>query len=130
MRPNESIAARLISAKRSKAEDAATPELLDNYADALRVLGRFPEAATYAQLAYTKAQQVSDRVVMEQSMLELARIYRDEHDFSRSAIHDGGSGTHAAARSASQNTMPLLASLRTGRCWPRQRETLLQRCDS
>ena len=69
----------------SQADDAAPPELLDNYADALRNLGRFPEAATYAELAYTKAQQVSDRVVMEQSLLERGRIYRDQRDFTRSA---------------------------------------------
>ena len=57
--------------------------LLVNYARTLRELGRLKEAADYAERAYAKAQQARDNVVINQSLLERARIYREEHDLPR-----------------------------------------------
>lgn len=67
------------------AEDTATPALLNQYADVLRDLGRLPEAARYAEAAYTKADRINDHVVLEQSLLNRARIYRLQGNLARAS---------------------------------------------
>ena len=59
--------------------------LLLNYARPLRELQRLDEAADYAGRANQKAQKEGDEVVINQSLLELARIYREQGNFTRAA---------------------------------------------
>ena len=82
----EPIFRRAINISRADNTDqAVSPMLLLNYGRDLRDLGRLDEAADYAERAYTKAQQNGQLVVVNQSLLERARIYRDQHDLTRSA---------------------------------------------
>lgn len=66
-------------------DDASSPTLLNSYADALLALRRLEDAAKYAEEAYDKAQQFRDAVTLKQSLMERSKIYREEHDFVRSA---------------------------------------------
>lgn len=66
-------------------EDAATPSLLNNYADALLQAERPKEAAQYAEEAYAKAVRVQDAFIIKTSLMERSRIYRIEHDLRRAA---------------------------------------------
>jgi tetratricopeptide (TPR) repeat protein len=61
-----------------------SPMLLINYARVLRDLGRMDEAADYAERAYTKAKMADDQVVVNQALLERARIYLAQGDAARS----------------------------------------------
>ncbi len=65
-------------------EDAATAELLLKYSNVLYELARFKEAQSYGERALAKAKTTGDQVTLEQAMLNLARIYREERDFDRS----------------------------------------------
>jgi eukaryotic-like serine/threonine-protein kinase len=80
----EPIFRRAIDISRSDESNAAvSPMLLVNYGRTLRELGRLDEAATYAELAYTRARKADLVVVINQSLLERARIYRESHDLAR-----------------------------------------------
>jgi tetratricopeptide (TPR) repeat protein len=59
-------------------EEGVSPMLMINYARTLRELGRRDEAADYAERGYGKAQLAGNQVVINQSLLLRARIYRDE----------------------------------------------------
>jgi serine/threonine-protein kinase len=59
--------------------------LLLNYARPLRELQRLDEAADYAQRASANAQKAGDELVVNQSLLELARIYREQGNFRGTA---------------------------------------------
>ena len=81
----EKILRRALDLTRAKdLEDAATSELLLKYSNVLYELARFNQAQSYGERALEKAKSMGDQVVLEQSMLNLARIYREEHDFDRS----------------------------------------------
>lgn len=67
----------------NQTEDAVLPALLHNYSLALRELGRLTEAADYEVRAHQKAVQAGDQILAAQTDLQLARIYRDQHDFAR-----------------------------------------------
>jgi serine/threonine-protein kinase len=69
----------------NQTEDAVSPVLLYNYAVVLRDLGRLPEAADYTDRAHAKAQQAGDQILIDQTVLQRARIYRDQRDFTRAA---------------------------------------------
>jgi serine/threonine protein kinase/tetratricopeptide (TPR) repeat protein len=70
---------------RADASDAAlSPMLMTNYAQQLLDLGRLPEAQDYAERALESAKRAGDEVVINQTLLRLARIYRAQHDFARS----------------------------------------------
>jgi eukaryotic-like serine/threonine-protein kinase len=69
------------SADRSEAHVA--PVLLANYARALADLGRFAEAAVYAERAYTIAKRSSDEIIVNQTLLLRAGIYRQQHEVAR-----------------------------------------------
>lgn len=70
---------------RADASDAAlSPMLMTNYAQQLLDLGRLGEAQDYAQRALENAKRAGDEVVVNQTLLRLARIYRAQHDFARS----------------------------------------------
>jgi tetratricopeptide (TPR) repeat protein len=68
-----------------QSEDTVSPMVLNNYAKSLRELGRIREAQDYAERAYAKAQRVGHQLVIDQSLLERARIYTAQHDPSRAA---------------------------------------------
>jgi serine/threonine protein kinase/tetratricopeptide (TPR) repeat protein len=81
----ESTYRRAIEISRNdQTEDAVPPALLYNYAGALRELGRLSEAVDYTERASAKAQRSGDQILVDQADLQLARIYRDERDFTRS----------------------------------------------
>ena len=67
----------------SQTENVVDPALLNQYADALRQLGRLDEALTYAQRGHARAQQTDNRMIEEQSLLKLVQIYREQHDLTR-----------------------------------------------
>jgi tetratricopeptide (TPR) repeat protein len=58
--------------------------LMTNYAQQLLDLDRLPEARDYAERALESAKRAGDEVVVNQTLLRLARIYRAQHDFARS----------------------------------------------
>ncbi|MFZ0594930.1 MAG: protein kinase [Bryobacteraceae bacterium] len=60
----------------SQGEASVSPMLLINYARALRELGRLKEAEDYAERGSAKAERAGDHVVVRQSLLLLASIYR------------------------------------------------------
>ncbi len=70
----------------NQTEDAVSPVLLYNYAGVLRELGRFTEAADYAERASSKAQRAGDQILIGQADLQRARVYRDRHDFARANL--------------------------------------------
>jgi eukaryotic-like serine/threonine-protein kinase len=57
--------------------------VLLNYGKTLDELGRLNEAADYVERAYAKVRQAGDEVVINQSLLERARIYREQHKLAR-----------------------------------------------
>jgi len=59
--------------------------VLNNYARTLRELGRLEAAGDYAERAYAKAQLVGHQLVINQSLLERARIYNARRNPSRAA---------------------------------------------
>jgi tetratricopeptide (TPR) repeat protein len=80
----ERVFRRAIEISRADKTDAAvSPMLLLNYGRALRELGRLDEATDYAERAYARAQQAGHEVVTNQSLIERARIYREQHKFVR-----------------------------------------------
>ena len=68
-----------------QSEDTVSPMVLNNYAKTLRELGRTKEAEDYAGRAYAKAQRVGHQLVINQSLLERARIYTARHNPTRAA---------------------------------------------
>jgi len=66
-------------------EQTVSPMLLINYARSLRDLGRLDEAADYLERGYAKAQQADDQVVINQSLLLRASVYRGLGDLTRAA---------------------------------------------
>ncbi len=58
---------------------------LTNYAQMLFELGRVDEAAGYAERAYRDAAKANNQIVLNQTRLRLARIYREQHDPARAA---------------------------------------------
>ena len=70
---------------RADESDAAlSPMLMTNYAQQLFDLDRLAEAQDFAERALASARRAGDEVVVNQTLLRLARIYRAQHDFARS----------------------------------------------
>lgn len=70
---------------RADASDAAlSPMLMTNYAQTLFELARLAEAQDYAERALESARRAGDEVVVNQTLLRLARIYRGQHNYARS----------------------------------------------
>jgi eukaryotic-like serine/threonine-protein kinase len=81
---SEKVFRRAIDVSRADAaENGVSPMLLTNYARTLRELGRVSEAADYAERAGGAAQQAGDDVVVNQSLLLRAGIYRDQGNVAR-----------------------------------------------
>ena len=80
----EQVYRRAIDAGRtSPTEDTLPPVLLYNYATVLRDLGRFREAKENARKASARARDAGNAILVDQIDLLFARIYRDQHDWSR-----------------------------------------------
>ena len=80
----EQVYRRAIEAGRSSpTQNTLPPVLLYNYSGVLHDLGRFREAKEYADQASTKARDAGDAILVDQIDLQLARTYRDQHDWSR-----------------------------------------------
>ena len=61
----------------------ASPMMLTNYAQMLYELARLDDAASYAERAYQGGSESKNQIVLNQTRLRLARIYRARHDFDR-----------------------------------------------
>jgi hypothetical protein len=69
---------------RVDASDAAvSPMLLVNYGRTLRQLGRIDESARYAEEGYARAKSTGSEVVVNQSLLLRAAIYREQGNLAR-----------------------------------------------
>ena len=68
----------------NQTEEEVLPALLHNYSSVLRELGKLSEAADYEERAHQKAVHAKDQILATQTELQLARIYRDQHDYLRS----------------------------------------------
>lgn len=62
-----------------------TSALLMLYSDSLRELGRLDEAADYAKRALAIAQKAQDNFMVDNCLLRIERMYRDQHDYRRAA---------------------------------------------
>jgi serine/threonine-protein kinase len=91
-RDAEAIYRRGIEISRSdEANEAVSPMLLLNYSRVLWRLGRLEEAARHAEEAYDRALESGFTVVVNQSVVIRARIYRDLGDLTRAeAILEDG----------------------------------------
>ena len=67
-----------------QSDEHVSPMLMVNYARTLRELGHAAEAKSYAERGYERAQQAGDDVVVNQALLLLARIYRDQGNLALS----------------------------------------------
>jgi serine/threonine-protein kinase len=80
----EQVYRRAIDAGRTlPAENTVPPVLLYNYGGVLRDLGRLREAKEYSDKASAIARDAGDAILADQIDLQLARIFRDQHDWSR-----------------------------------------------
>jgi len=68
-----------------QSDRGVSPMLLINYARVLHSLNRLDEAADYAERGYATAQKSGAGVIVNQSLLERARIYDDQHNPDRAA---------------------------------------------
>ena len=66
-------------------EQGVSAMLLNNLARALKDLDRFPEAARYADGAYSEARTKHDEIVVNQSLIVRQGVCRELGDFDRSA---------------------------------------------
>jgi len=83
----EKVYRRAIDAGRAgSTENTLPPILLHNYAGVLHDLGRLREAREYAERASARAQEAGDAILVDQIDLQLARIYRDQHDWFRADV--------------------------------------------
>ncbi len=106
-------------ARTDSTEATVSPMVLINYARTLRELGRLAAAADYAERAYTIAERAKHEVVICQSLMERARIYRLQGDLARAEAmlaeveprfrRDLPPGHYAFAAIASERSLILLA---------------------
>jgi len=66
-------------------ERGVSPMLLNNLARTLRELHRLSEAGRYAERAYEDARRAGDDVVINQSLVVRASVYRERGDLARAA---------------------------------------------
>jgi tetratricopeptide (TPR) repeat protein len=76
---------RELEIKLAVPDPVAASMSLTNYAQLLFELARLDEAADYAERAYREAVKSDNQLVLNQTRLRLARIYREKHDSARAA---------------------------------------------
>lgn len=82
----ERLLRQSIDLHRADATNAAvSPMVLTNYAQQLDNLERFDEARSYAEAAYREGLRAGDEVVVNQTLLRLARISGEQRDFARAS---------------------------------------------
>jgi serine/threonine-protein kinase len=81
----ERIFRKAIDISRGAQGEAVSPMLLNNYARTLDRLERLDEAAEYAERAYSEAVRTHSEVVINQSLLQRAYIYREQGKLERAA---------------------------------------------
>ncbi len=82
----EKIFRRAIDISRAdQSEQGVSPMLLINYARILHGLNRLDEAADYAERGCASAQKADAAFIVNQCLLERARIYDDQHNPTRAA---------------------------------------------
>jgi serine/threonine-protein kinase len=74
---------RALDLERGANGSGASPMALTNYAQALYELARFDAAASYAEDAYRGGVATKNQIVLNQTRLRLARIYRAQRDAVR-----------------------------------------------
>jgi len=75
---------RSMEIHRADASDAAvSPMVMTNYAQQLYDLAQVEEARAYAETAYREALRAGDEIIVNQTLLRLARIYRAQHNYAR-----------------------------------------------
>jgi serine/threonine-protein kinase len=72
-------------AREGDSEHEVPTNLLVDYSGALREVGRLEEAADYAERAYRRALETHNQQYLSSSLVQRARIYREEGRFSASA---------------------------------------------
>jgi len=83
-REAEPLFRRALDISRAEPTDASvSPILLRDYARDLRYLGRLDEAAPYAEDAYSTALKQGSPTVVDITLLERSRIYREQGNLSR-----------------------------------------------
>jgi eukaryotic-like serine/threonine-protein kinase len=83
-RDAEPIFRRAIEVSRVDASDSAvSPMLLVNYGRTLRQIGRMDESARFAEEGYGRAKSTGFEVVVNQSLLLRAAVYREQGDLAR-----------------------------------------------
>jgi serine/threonine-protein kinase len=70
----------------NETEGEVLPALLHNYSAVLRELGKLNEAADYSKRAHEKAVRANNEIVALQSNMQMARIYRDQHDYAHAQV--------------------------------------------
>jgi tetratricopeptide (TPR) repeat protein len=85
-RDAEPIFRRAIEVSRTgNSDEEVSPMLLVNYGRTLRQLDRLDESAHYAEEGYDRARSSGSEVVVNQSLLLRASIYREQGELERSA---------------------------------------------
>lgn len=64
--------------------DSVSPMVLGNYAKTLHILGHLKDAAFYSEQACAKAKTSGFEIAVNQLLLERARIYRDQGNYTQS----------------------------------------------
>lgn len=81
----EKLLQRAIELEHADSPEQPAPMLLTNYAQMLLELGRVDSAKTYAERALEGGTQTGSQLVINQTRLRLARIYRAQHELARAA---------------------------------------------
>lgn len=83
-REAEGMLRRSLEIQRADASETGVSAMsLTNYAQQLLDLARLPDAQSYAERAYQAALKSANQIVVNQTLLRLARIYRAEGDYRR-----------------------------------------------
>jgi eukaryotic-like serine/threonine-protein kinase len=67
-------------------EQSVSPMLFVNESRALRDLAHFREAAIYAEKAYAEGKKAGDQVIVNQSLISAASVYRGAGDIARASL--------------------------------------------
>lgn len=68
--------------QQNQSEGGVSPNLLNNYAATLVELERFDEAGNYADRAFAIGQKAGNEILIEQTLLMRARVYRGHRDLA------------------------------------------------
>jgi serine/threonine protein kinase len=81
----EELYRRALAMSQEHQAGGITSALLMLYSDSLRELGRLDEAADYAKRALAIAQKAQDNFMVDNCLVRIQRMYRDQQDYKRTA---------------------------------------------